>query len=398
MSNNHNIKLRLGLEDQVAFLTDQVSNLKGIQNLLGIEVVGTLDTADDLPEVYTGKYGDTYLVGVEAPYTFYVWSRPSIDTPNDHWFPLGTFEGLAGPTGPKGEPGEPGIQGPQGVDGPRGATGPMGPVGPEGPQGIQGIQGIQGPKGDAGQFIRLVGHVDSAAQLPSPATLRHSEYAYLVGVNYEVYVQVGETYEEAQWENIGTLNIATYVTVNGEYVGLWNSDTKLDKKTDEGDYVYTHSGASQSQQQMSASPIGNTIALRRSTGQVKTVSPVDGDDAATKTYVDYNFSRKFYKHDIVIRKSAGTNQFTAAITLFTQDSAAYTTSLQVSTKIVGYTNVYGPWTSATGYALVGGTRYYLYGITKSGTNFKLHTEDSLGVATTDFAISDTAVTDVVTSL
>jgi hypothetical protein len=73
----------------------------------GLNIVGTVATADDLPD--TGTTGDGYLVGGDL----YVWT-------GSEWT-------NAGP-----------VLGPKGDTGPTGATGPQGP------------QGTQGPKGDPG--------------------------------------------------------------------------------------------------------------------------------------------------------------------------------------------------------------------------------------------------------
>lgn len=52
--------------------------------------------------------------------------------------------------------------------------------------------------------------------------------AYLVGENKDLYIQVGETSEEALWNNVGPFNAATLVTVNGVGQNVWNADTKVD--------------------------------------------------------------------------------------------------------------------------------------------------------------------------
>lgn len=71
-------------------------------NLLGIKVVGNVDTVDQLPDS-AAEYGDTYAVGTEEPYIFYVWTRADGGVhASDYWFPLGKFP-MPGPQGPKGD-------------------------------------------------------------------------------------------------------------------------------------------------------------------------------------------------------------------------------------------------------------------------------------------------------
>jgi hypothetical protein len=77
----------------------------------GVNIVGTVATADDLPD--SGEIGDAYLVGGDL----YVWT--------------GAEWTNAGP-----------VQGPRGDIGPTGATGPQGPQGPVGPKGDPG--GVSG--------------------------------------------------------------------------------------------------------------------------------------------------------------------------------------------------------------------------------------------------------------
>lgn len=110
-----------------------------------------------------------------------------------------------------------------------------GPVGPRGDQGIMGPSGPRGPvgqkgdKGDPGNTIHLIGTLENAGQLPTPATLNDLTAAYLIGANKELYVQIGETIQTATWNNLGPINTSTLVSVNGEFQEEWNADTKVDK-------------------------------------------------------------------------------------------------------------------------------------------------------------------------
>ena len=130
------------LQEQVAKNMQDILSMKTGQEVLnefGITVVGQLDDADDLPEEYTGDYGDAFAVGTEPPYELYIWTRPNIANgeTEDHWFNIGKFP----------------APGPQGTQGPQGIQGPQGTQGPQGPQGIQGPQGPQGADGQDGDMI-----------------------------------------------------------------------------------------------------------------------------------------------------------------------------------------------------------------------------------------------------
>ena len=209
----------------------------------GITVVGILTDASQLP-TQADNYGDTYLIGEEAPYDMQVWTR---DVANNtaKWVDLGQFP-LAGPRGPrgetgsyiytgttdptlspyrtndiyinsvtgywwvsavdgngnyvwqsrfslKGEKGDRGEQGKQGVQGLKGDTGATGPIGPQGPK---------GDKGDTGSSFTIVGKVASTDNLPDPSTVQ-SYQAYIVGndtAGYDTYVVV-----DGVWTNLGKI-------------------------------------------------------------------------------------------------------------------------------------------------------------------------------------------------
>lgn len=115
------------------------------------------------------------------------------------------------------------------------AKGEKGDRGDQGPQGVRGPQGIQGPAGDPGGFIHIAGIIASVDLLPKPTELKDLTIAFLVGESepYDLYMQIGtaKDYSKVVWQNLGVLNLATYVTVNGQYQGTWNADTKKDAFT-----------------------------------------------------------------------------------------------------------------------------------------------------------------------
>lgn len=254
-------KILRNLEEQVLKNQQDITNIKSLGQLYSfdIKVVGQVTDVNDLPnpETYQGEFGNAYLVGNTLPYDFYIYTRPNQFNPANFWLNIGPFplagpQGETGPQGPQGETGrgnswsvsnndpastENRINGDQHLNGSTGAvfsltngvwvnTGNI--RGPQGAQGIQGIQGPvgpigpQGPKGDTGDvggFINIAGIVETVDQLPTPESLGNLTIAYLVGTAspYTLYIQVGSTSAAAIWQNMGALNVATYVTVDGVY-------------------------------------------------------------------------------------------------------------------------------------------------------------------------------------
>lgn len=259
---NNNVTFR-NLEEQVQKNKEDIAKHYEIDRTLanfGITIVGQVSSASQLPDplTYTGEYGYAYAVGTSGNYKYYIFTRPDPDSghPTKYWLDVGALsivgpEGPVGPVGPQGPTGEAtqwyalidpsnpkmndmkldtngdvyqyldaenfqgwihftNIKGPQGVQGPRGLTGA---------KGDQGEQGEQGPRGDVGGLVNIIGILSSTSQLPDPTTLNNLTSAYLVGASepYSLYIQVGETPDVAIWTDTGPLNVATMVTVNGQY-------------------------------------------------------------------------------------------------------------------------------------------------------------------------------------
>lgn len=265
------------IQEQVLKNASDIQAMNEI-NDIGIKVVGRIDSVAELPDPaeYEGEYGDTFAVGNEPPYNFYVFTRPFSEEIGPTWFCLGIVQ-LQGEKGDKGDQGE---QGPQGeatewtsgnyntVIAPNPASygnvgdyfldtsntgnrgyifkkvsetawgntfmnimGPQGPTGLQGVQGPQGPQGVQGPKGDTGDvggFINIRAVIASTDLLPDPAVLNDPTAAYLVTADKKLYIQVGETKETRTWYDAGLLNVATYVTVDGQFQNTWDADSKAD--------------------------------------------------------------------------------------------------------------------------------------------------------------------------
>lgn len=338
------------LEEQVQYLTSYHDVNQGLAQW-GIRVVGTVASANDLPDPshYAGEYGDTYAVGTSAPYDFYIWTRSPIAGGLPYWFDFGEIgiKGDQGPRGPQGPAGTPGhsthfyasnsiqdanffevgdlflttgdpvgsiykvvgnsenkswsyignIRGPQGI---------QGPIGPKGEDGKNGEQGPPGPQGDVGGFINIWGILSNSGQLPSPASLNNLTVAYLVehtggtdqaNDHYDLYIQVGETSDTAIWENAGPFNAATLITQNGVGLNVWDADTKLDKDTSTTTYNQAYVKAANGGQgtiNVSKSSVGDAIPQRNSDGSITIPNtvPAFNDRAISKGVADSSYVAK----------------------------------------------------------------------------------------------------------
>ena len=186
MSFEYKGKVYRDLMEQVGKNKSDIENLiknGGLLSQRGINIVGKVNAASDLPDArqYIGEYGDAYLVGVNKPYDYYIYTQPIGTALYPQWFNIGPFpapgvagpEGAEGPAGPQGTRGGiwyygssyPGINDNLYVEGDmfivtttnavynyrkgspsswryvmklEGAQGPAGPAGPAGPQGTRG--------------------------------------------------------------------------------------------------------------------------------------------------------------------------------------------------------------------------------------------------------------------
>lgn len=229
------------LQEQVEENKRQIAMHWNVDRVLadfGIKVLGRVETAEELPESEGENWGDGYLVGLEAPYDVYVWTRANVDAgePDPYWLNIGKIS-IVGPEGPEGPKGEKGDKGDKGDPGPKGDQGIQGPAGKAGAQGIQGPRGEQGPQGPAGTF-NIKGTLLNESLLPSAAGSNMGD-AYLVldsEVNaYDLYIIAGEA-GNRYWQNTGILGAGTTITVGGQAVDSWNADTKLDKVSSTSSY------------------------------------------------------------------------------------------------------------------------------------------------------------------
>lgn len=331
------IELR-NLEEQVRKNKEDIAAHYATDRVLaqfGIRVIGVIATDDELPEDYTGEYGDAFAVGEAPPYTFWIWTRPDINAGYDepYWFDIGELA-IVGPQGPEGPQGEQGEQGERGnkwyityqASGLAHVEGAMegdmylntydgsvwryeeSEIGGlawvqynsiKGPQGIQGIQGIQGPKGDtgargatgpagpAGPIVDIMGYITSIDQLPNPSTVSpQTGYLQIIDGQSHVWIIVG-----GQWTDAGILGGGTLVTVNGVIQSEWDAGTKVDKitNTDTGRYaVYGVEINSSLQKVLYATPTRKTssIAMTDGYGCLTCNEPRSDYNAANKLYVD----------------------------------------------------------------------------------------------------------------
>lgn len=285
----------------------------------GITVLGRVNTPQDLPESEGENWGYGYLVGEEAPYQVYVWTRanPNVGEDQPYWLNIGSIS-IVGPQGPAGRSIRDAqinssfqlvltfsdgsqitlgnsLRGPQGPKGETGATGPQGPQGPKGSQGPQGPKGPQGPIGRAGA-LNIIGTFSSVSQAPDPQS-REMGDAFILssGNSTTLYILTGDppissTYA---WQET-TFGGGTKVFENGVELSEWNSNTKLDKVTSTGSeraYTINSDGSNITTQISQDAPTANTIAKRTLSGQIRVpYSPSEARDAASKNYVDNSLS------------------------------------------------------------------------------------------------------------
>lgn len=252
------------LQEQVKYNSELIAEHYKIDRVLadlGIKIMGQVDTVDDLPETPTGgaeAYGEAYALGAEAPYQFYVWTRPG------EWFNIGQIA-IAGPQGPEGDSilsasinnnyeivltmddgrvitvsGS--VRGEKGDKGDQGPMGAQGPVGKTGAKGDPGDQGPEGPAGPPGYF-NILGTLSNEGQLPSASSVDLGS-AYLVwhavaeeenGGHYDLYININGNGGQV-WQNTGRVSAGTYIYQGGQIVNKFNADTKVDKITSSGSY------------------------------------------------------------------------------------------------------------------------------------------------------------------
>lgn len=345
-------KIYLNLQEQVAKNKDDIELLNQFQiaaSAFGFKPRGVFATR---PAFSNYNIDDVVFVGVNPPYEAYVKLEGEASWKYFGKFPRAGSQGEIGPSGERGIQGVRGpkvylrtsapqplevvdegqlegdfcllingeiytyiidegilrwtyftqIRGSQGIPGRKGDTGFAGPQGETGPQ---------GPQGDPGAFIHIGGVKSSVGQLPGWGGLTpmpsDPSLAYFVGDNPEIYlndlyIQVGEIRENREWINIGTINIATYVTVNGQFVGNWNADTKLDKNTNVTVnwqcYVKRQDG---SQTMIDVGDPRNAYCIAQSDqyGRLQSADPANNADVVTRQYANSHYNHKHGDSDVI---------------------------------------------------------------------------------------------------
>ena len=307
------------LQEQVLENKEEIAKHWNVDRVLadfGIKVYGRVEDPYLLPDNEGDNYGAGYLVGTEAPYDVYVWTRANEDAgePEPYWLNIGKIS-IVGPAGPAGKSiVNVGITGAdklwfefsdgtviklsESIRGPQGERGAQGPQGPQGIQGKQGVQGPSGPRGERGPqgpagTFNIRGTLSSVNQLPDAAIAEMGD-AYLILDDvlgtYNLYVLVGEG-SGRYWQNTGALGAGTTITVNGQTVASWNADTKVDRintsSTNPRAYAiaqsgnqYLHTISRATETKPRALPVYND------NGQLRTAAPTEDGHAATKSYVD----------------------------------------------------------------------------------------------------------------
>ena len=94
------------LEEQVLKNKEEIARHWQVDRVLadfGITVLGRVNTEADLPETEGENWGYAFLVGEEAPYQVYVWTRANPDAGEEvpYWLNIGSIS-IVGPEGPAG--------------------------------------------------------------------------------------------------------------------------------------------------------------------------------------------------------------------------------------------------------------------------------------------------------
>ena len=299
------------LEEQVLHNKEEIARHWNVDRVLadfGITVLGRVDTKEELPEDEGENWGYGYLVGTEAPYDVYVWTRPNLNVgePNAYWLDIGKIS-IVGPVGPRGETGSQGergfgitsiVQNPNYTltitygDDLQYTTGNIrGAVGATGPRGIQGEPGIglRGPQGVPGPVstLDIRGTLSNAGELPTASTAKPGQ-AYLVGEidAYDFYVLVGTAPENYEWVDMGLAGGGTIITVGGSAVGSFDADTKRTISTTPNQVYCTGGSGNQITNGWTVNPQAGAFPRYSSDKNLRTSTPVENTDAANKEYVD----------------------------------------------------------------------------------------------------------------
>ena len=152
---------------------------------------------------------------------------------------------------------------------------------------------------------------------------------------------------------------------NKAYVDLADAK-KVDKKTTEGYFAYTHDGTTQAELKISQSNDASTLVQRSSSGRIIATYPIEDNHCATKAYVDDNIPH-LYMHTIYDNQS-GPHASNLTFTFYSLRGAQYTTTTELYNA---ETNLRDKWIAASGYAYEEGTNHPVNAasITSAGVSY-----------------------------
>lgn len=271
---NINNKQFRNLQEQVAFLTSMIGQATDVVK----KIVGIVATAEELPDEALYSPGDTFAVGAESPYEYYV----KID---NAWVDIGQFP-AEGPAGEDGNDGKSVILYTGNVDDISTTYLPIADL------------LVSDNLNVADIIFTLKGNVFIIEDIEAvrvrvlykfnikPVVFENVE---LLGTTTaENIIVSGDTVLD-NTEVLGTLSIIDATDAH-EAVSKGQMDTallgKIDKVETAGSGIYAHASGVQLQLPYSQSAVNSTIAQRTAVGNIKAADPLVNNDVATKYYVD----------------------------------------------------------------------------------------------------------------
>lgn len=204
---------RVNLESAVKWCVDNLNAYlegKATLDLFGIKILGILTDISEAPKL-NYEYGDAYGVGIQPPYTYWIYTRSDKAEIDGTFVNIGVFPAY-GPQGPKGEQGPQGERGEIGPQGPKGKDGVQGQRGEKGEQGATGATGATGPSGPQGPvgMVNIVAELPAISSLPTAtADLWNNHIGYFVNQTdgKHLYMVQHPTSTEYSWLDLGTVGV-----------------------------------------------------------------------------------------------------------------------------------------------------------------------------------------------
>lgn len=204
---------RVNLENAVKWCVDNLNAYldgKATLDLFGIKILGILTDISEAPKI-TYKYGDAYGVGIQPPYTYWIYTRSDNAEIDGTFVNIGIFPayGPQGPVGPAGPQGERGEIGPQGAPGRDGVQGQRGEKGEKGATGATGATGPSGPQGPVG-LVNIVAELPAISSLPTAtADLWNNHIGYFVKDTdgKHLYMVQHPNATEYSWLDLGIVGV-----------------------------------------------------------------------------------------------------------------------------------------------------------------------------------------------